>query len=576
MRPYSTEYIQILYDISISIGTDVNLQKMAKAALSAYMQKLNCMAGGIYQLHHQPGNNICFDTICEIPRRVRRDKAYQEILTTFLRIHESNEFSRFLKKLPIIEKDLNSHYFHIMELPDFGLMVLVKREKIDEQFTGNLAALNKKLAASCQSCFLNQQHQTHLEVKIEESTKELMDSLAQLEQQNTTLLAGNRKLEEINYTKEQVMKRLREVYDENLTPLQETLQKMEHVSGNHQELVRQATRDVYQIQEVIQPITSLYLSEQTIRHKRVLLGEDDKKQQIIAKMALRGSGVELDVVSDLNTGQECLKKRKYDIVCTNEKLIELSQSAIELSPTVQTVFMTSDKTYQYLPTLRKYPFLCNIVSRNDEDRTFTLKNMITTVSKLITQNIFGLEKYLNWGIEVKQHQVMNSKERQQLVNQMESYFEDLGVRRPVLYKSVAIAEELMMNAIYDAPVDTDGTALYNHLSRTVDVELKPEEQSTFRYACDGILLAISVEDPFGALTRETILDYLQSRYEIGNDPSREEKGGAGFGVLQIIGMSDLVVINVKPKVRTEVISILNIAPDKPKSTKTTSLHYFYG
>ncbi|MBF0289232.1 MAG: hypothetical protein HQM14_15550 [SAR324 cluster bacterium] len=574
MRPYSLEYIQILYDISISIGIDVNLQNMTKVALSAYMKKLNCMAGGVYQRHLPSNGQIHFDTVCEIPRRARHDKAYQKILTNFLEIHDSQELSNFSTKLPLIETDLNAHYFHIMELPNFGLMVLVKREKLESRIISNLDALNKKLAASCQSCFLNQQHQRQLETEVEESTQELKESLIQLEQQNTTLLAGNRQLEELNYTKEQMMKRLREVYEENLTPLQEMLHAMENESEGRHDLIRQISRNVYHIQEVIQPITSLYLSEQTIRHKRVLLGEDDKKQQIIAKMALRGSGVQLDIVSDLNTGQECLKKRKYDIVCTNEKLIELSQNAIELFPETQIVFMTSDRTYQYLPTLRKYPFLSNIVSRNDEDRMFTLKNMVTTVSKLITKNIFGLEKYLNWGIEVKQHTVENSKERQQLVNQMESYFQDMGVRRPILYKTVAIAEELMMNAIYDAPVDTENNPLYNHLSRTVDIALRPEEQSVFRYACDGILLAISVADPFGALSRETILDYLQSCYDR-KETSDAEKGGAGYGVFQIIEMSDLVVINVKPQVRTEVIAILNIAPDKSKRAKTTSLHYFY-
>jgi len=62
----------------------------------------------------------------------------------------------------------------------------------------------------------------------------------------------------------------------------------------------------------------------------------------------------------------------------------------------------------------------------------------------------------------------------------------------------------------------------------------------------------------------------------GGDRCRKTKGGAGQGLFEVIETSDLVVINVKPKVRTEVIAIFNIDPNKPKTPQTTSFHYFYG
>jgi len=146
----------------------------------------------------------------------------------------------------------------------------------------------------------------------------------------------------------------------------------------------------------------------------------------------------------------------------------------------------------------------------------------------------------------------------------------------ILNQCTMVAEELLMNAIYDAPTDSKGTPIYNHLSRTIPIELKPEEQGTFRYACDGALLAISVEDPFGALDRQTILSYLESCYTNQAGSLNQEKGGAGRGLFQIMEKSNLVVMNVKPKIRTEVIAIFNINPDKHKMKKTTSFHYFYG
>lgn len=422
-----------------------------------------------------------------------------------------------------------------------------------------------------------QEYSEHLEKLVEDRTRELNITLTQLEQQNTTLMASNRKLEDVNQTKERLLKNLTNLQETHLQELHNHLNALQKVSTpDSMEKIRQIIRGVHLIEEIIRPITSLYLSEKAIQSKRVLLAETNKKQQIIAKMALGGTGVELDIVSEIQEGQQYLENKTYDIICANIEMVELTKQAREQNPQIQSVFMTSEHASTYLPVLDQNPFLYNIVSRNEEDRTFTLKNIITTISKLITNDYFGLEKYLNWGTEVQQYPVVNSATRGKMVEEMESYFTKLGVRRPILKKCAMVVEELLMNAIYDAPVDHEGRHVYNHLSRTEEIELNPEEQGIFRYACDGLLVAVSVEDPFGAFNRETILNYLKSCYEGRAGTLQEGKGGAGRGLFQIIETSDLVVFNVKPKVRTEVIAIFNIDPNKPKTAKSTSFHYFLG
>ncbi|MBF0350551.1 MAG: response regulator [SAR324 cluster bacterium] len=414
-----------------------------------------------------------------------------------------------------------------------------------------------------------------LEKKVLDRTRQLNESLHQVEQQNTTLLASNRKLEDLNQTKEQLLKRLSELYNTQLADLTDVLDLIQIGNGDLKAMVRQAIRDAHEIKQSLRPVTSLYVSEQAIRSKKVLLAETDKKQQMLAKMALGGTGVELDIVSTIEQGKEQLEASVYDILCINSELIELSEIAHQCSPNTKSVFMTSESASTYLQILDRYPFLSNIVSRNEEDRTFTLKNIFTTVSKLISQDLFGFEKYLSWGVDAQQYPVINSDSRHKLTDGMEDYFNHLGVRKMILNKCVMVAEELLMNAIYDAPSDAMGKALYNHLPRTVPVELKPEEQGLFRYACDGLLLSVSVEDPFGGLGRQTILEYLKSCYEGRAGSLNKDKGGAGRGLFQIIEASDLVVINVKQGVKTEVISIFNLDPGKSKNEKNTSLHYFY-
>ncbi|MBF0288887.1 MAG: response regulator [SAR324 cluster bacterium] len=401
--------------------------------------------------------------------------------------------------------------------------------------------------------------------------------LFELEDQNVLLTASNRKLAELNQNKEKLLRHLNDIYEKDLKSVTTLLdQGIQGATEQDQEALREIYRKAHQIEEALRPVTSLYVSEQVIKNKRILLAENDKKQQILAKLALGGTGVAIDIASNLEEGERLINKQKYDIICANADLIALVDQGRAQYPDSHFVFITSEDAPAYLSTLRKYPFLSNIVSRNDEDRTFTLKNMLTTVSKLLNKDLFGLEKYLNWGVEVYQFPIVNSTIRAGLIERMEVDLSRLGVRKKLLDQCSAVAEELLLNAIYDAPTNTEGKSIYNHLSRSDMVELKPEEQGIFRYACDGLLVGISVEDPFGAFSRDVILDYLESCYEGRWGALQQDKGGAGLGLFQSLEMADLIVWNVKPKIRTEVIALFNIAPQVTKSRKTTSFHYFSG
>ncbi len=447
-------------------------------------------------------------------------------------------------------------------------------KKLSDEDLEFLATLSYSLAVQLKDLGLT----AELQKDLVERARRLKESNSRLEQQNTTLSATNRKLEDLNNTKEQLLSKLRVVHDDHLEALEKHLEQLlKAASPGTRDLVRQAWGEAHEIEEIIRPITNMYVSEQTIQSKRVMLAESDRKQQIIGKMALGGTGVELDIVSDAEEGKSLLEQNHYDILCVDSQLLELAKIAHEKSPSTQSVFMTSDDAPAYLQKLMRNPFLSNIVSRNEEDRTFTLKNILTTISKLTSEDLFGLEKYLNWGVDVNEHPIVSSENRLDVVDDMLDHLRELGVRRGILNSCATAAEELLMNAIYDAPLDANGKERYNHLPRTVPVNLEPQEQGNFRYACDGMLLAISAVDPFGALDRRTILEYLESCYEgrAGSMQQDQGKGGAGRGLFQIMENCDLLVMNVKSGVKTEVIAIFNIDPNQATSQKTTSFHYFY-
>ena len=254
-------------------------------------------------------------------------------------------------------------------------------------------------------------------------------------------------------------------------------------------------------------------------------------------------------------------------------MLELKNYAQNLYPNTDVVLMTSEQIENYLPSLESFDKLPNIISVDPEDKTFTIKNMVTSVTKLISKNIFGLEKYLSWGVSIKEETISSSKKRADIISNLRTHFKSVGVRNSVLTRCEVVTEELLMNAIYDAPTDSEGNSIYNHLPRTTDINLEPDQFSTIRYASDGMFLAVSVEDPFGSLNGKIILNYLKSCYTGTAGNLNTNKGGAGRGLHQIIENSDLVVFNIHKNKKTEVIAIFNMDPKHSK--KGPSFHLFY-
>lgn len=404
---------------------------------------------------------------------------------------------------------------------------------------------------------------------LESKTEDLIRSRQKLESQNAELILSHRKLEELYTSKSLTFRQLEELYKDHLLPLQEQFAQMASQTQGDQGLIASASHNVAEVIKLLKPITELYRHELTMRSKRVLLAESDRKQQMVAKLALAGSGVELEIATTREEVAEKLARNVFDVAFVNEALLDTVMG----HPEMAVVLLVSGSMTPYVSKLRGLKTLPNLVSYSPDDRVFTIKNIMTTVTKLTAQDFFGPQKYLSWGAEIQSYPVRSSGERAELEKAMSNYLVKLGIRSTLRERAGLVLEEMLMNAIYDAPVGADGEALYNHLPRTTPVELAPGDYATLRYGCDGMVLAVAVEDRFGALSGSTTLHYLETCYNGEAGSLNKNKGGAGRGLHQIIECSDLVVFNIHSGRRTEVIALFDIDP-KAQKNAGPSFHFF--
>lgn len=319
----------------------------------------------------------------------------------------------------------------------------------------------------------------------------------------------------------------------------------------------------------------LHEAQKTIQKAggNVLLVEPDKKQQLPVRMALGGTGVQLDIANNQEEARELLRGNSYDVVLCDESCIEILREMDQTAGAPVSILLTMADVQGNLRVLSDNRFVNHIVARDPEDRNMTIRYILTTLGKLFNKDIFGVEKYLAWGVEVQKRLVTHSGQREDLRAELYSYFKKMGVRSTVLDRANTALEEMLMNAIYDAPVDTQGKSLFNHISRKEDIALDTHQQSKLTYACDGVVLAVGVVDPFGALTKDILINYLNSCYSGQAGSLNAGKGGAGRGLHQIIENADLTIFNIKKGVRTEVICLFNV--DGQKRHGQPSFHYFF-
>lgn len=192
------------------------------------------------------------------------------------------------------------------------------------------------------------------------------------------------------------------------------------------------------------------------------------------------------------------------------------------------------------------------VSRDLIDET----ELIVTCEKLISGDIFGLERYLALrDLEIREHQIDHAGKRQEVVERFDEFLQDIDCYRGLRSVIVTVADELLMNAIFSAPRDENGQPKYDHRPRTDRFPLEPRETVHFRYGCDGRNVVMSVADRFGSLDRAMLLEYLGAglRHEKGHISDRDT-GGAGLGLHLVINSINQLIFNVHVGKKTEVIA----------------------
>jgi hypothetical protein len=190
-----------------------------------------------------------------------------------------------------------------------------------------------------------------------------------------------------------------------------------------------------------------------------------------------------------------------------------------------------------------------------------IPDLSATATRILAGDIFGLEKLVPWGTKVYSTLVGDYQEKSVCIAQLSEFAELMGVRRKYREAIEQCVDEMLMNALYDAPVDDQGKQIFADIPTKTRISLRMEQKVVVQYACDGRSFSVSVRDSFGALERNTVLKYLYKCLHSDQQIDRKT-GGAGLGLYLMANSSTRFLFNVLPGVATECVCVFDL--DSPK------------
>lgn len=190
-----------------------------------------------------------------------------------------------------------------------------------------------------------------------------------------------------------------------------------------------------------------------------------------------------------------------------------------------------------------------------------------TSEKLVSGDLFGLEKYIAPGTKIGERVVTTDHEKRSAMIEVSAWAEAVGARRPVVHRLTNVIDELLMNALHDAPRE----------SRPV-LDPNAERRAILRWGSDERVLAVSVSDAFGSIRQRDVIDHVRrARDERGRpNPATLDEPGAGLGLYLVLANVASLIVNVNPGRKTEVVCLFDLARGSHRavSAGVRSLHVF--
>ena len=301
----------------------------------------------------------------------------------------------------------------------------------------------------------------------------------------------------------------------------------------------------------------------------IVVVHPDRKTQRIVQRVLGVSGHRIEIADELAQATRLVEQIQPLLVIIDGTIATSSAAETFLAAArargARACMALLDGAFEQVPRIIGAGAVTNLLVH---PMPVLAEELTITAQKLVRNDLFGAEKYLLWGTELQTHVVTRASQRTHLVDQLAESVRARGQSARVASAAMLLADELVSNAVHNAPVDAAGRHYRKDLPRDGELELDERHQVRLRWGCDARYLAIEVTDQFGSLDRDTCIHAL-ARSDV-----RDSGGGAGMGITLAYRSCDHLVFNLAPGRRTEIIALVDVRHSPSERVPASSYNVF--
>jgi hypothetical protein len=292
--------------------------------------------------------------------------------------------------------------------------------------------------------------------------------------------------------------------------------------------------------------------------RRVLAISSDLDQLRRIVASLERAGAEVDAVRSADAiSTEVIPHRYVFFAASDGNVSALEALVPKLREKAHVTIVTPQAKLADLTSYLRDERVNHVVVGDELDN-----GVFVTAQKLLTGDIFGLEKYLPAGTPVHYARLRDFEGRSRAIQTVLDYAEEAKMRRQVRNAIGSVCEELLMNALYDAPVDEAGNPMFADVDPHDRKDTRSPRPVSIRYAATDELFAVAVRDRFGRLAKNTILSYIEKCLHSPNQIDRKTYG-AGLGLYLVANAAATYVVNVAYGIATEVVCTFDRGAKSP-------------
>jgi CheY-like chemotaxis protein len=157
--------------------------------------------------------------------------------------------------------------------------------------------------------------------------------------------------------------------------------------------------------------------------------------------------------------------------------------------------------------------------------------------------------------------VMNhTNQKQEAVEAVRQYL--IAAKIPARISNIIAnaVDEVIMNAMFDAPCDEFGKPLYSSTARSQERVLTGHEQVAMSIGFDGFYVGVSVADGYGSIDRTRLLNHISANYRDRDYQIRAGQAGAGLGLATIFNNGGSLIYHCEARIKTEATLLYRAYP----------------